>query len=551
MTSLLADALEQSTSFVTTLKQTAARRVTHDLPDVESAMLQRTSLFGTSSYDSGGDYYQHFKNWIYIAVDSIASAVAGLPWKAAEIVNAEANPERRPTAFREKIPAQIRNKATSGQEFEAIASHPVLDLLAEPNATQGCYEFLYFTVANLEIVGRAHWILGTDDDGKEERLFAVPTTWVKYHRKEGMYYLQVEGEHKKIPIPPEYIATAFFPDPSDPFGCYSKVRACLPAVRVDNHIQSSQEIAFDRGIYPNLIVTVGKTPGSQQRPTLTGAQRRQFVRAVREIWSQTVNIGDPAVVDGLIDSVHKLHSSPQEMDWPASGEIVKDRIVQTFRVNPYIFGQVTGVNRAQAAVAQEVFNDKVVNPLAGKLSNAATSLLGPRYETPQRLMLYLEEAKAVDREQRLREWASLRRSGDVTQSEIRAAIAGLAPLEARDDPSTLLNLVGGLNGIIALQEKVNLGLISRDQAIATLTDVLRLSEDQAAAIIGTPIIPPQPELPPPPAPERSKSIAEDKAAFRAAIEADHVKRFETAEGDLGQALARFFRRHHEGVDTPD
>lgn len=585
MTSLLADAMKRTASVVSNYQKQAERRARRDpgLVDIETPMVTRpgeqTVVYGSDA----AERYRLFRHWVYIAVDSVASAVAGLPWRAAEITNAEANPERRMGGWQHKVPGRILEKAAQGQEMNAIVSHPVLDLLAKPNQHQGKYEFIYFSVCNLELTGVSYWLLGTDDEGRQEQLFAVPSNWIRYDRKRDMYMMQVAGTYESVDIPPEYVTKTSFPNPADPLGYYSPLSACYSAIKVDDYIQRSQAQAFDRGIHPNLIVTVGATPGTTQRPVLTGAQRRQYIRAIREIWSQTVNIGDPAILDGLIESVHKLQSTPQEMDWTNSGEIVKKRIIQTYRVNPYIFGEVTGTNRAQAAVAEDVFLSKVVNPLAGALSTTMTEFLGYRYDTPKRLVVYLEEAMAKDREQLLREWSTLRRTDDVTQDEYRAAVLGLSPMEKRDDPSSLLQLVGGFAGIITLLQQVGAGLVTSDQAVQLLVRLMRVPEEDARAIVGSagPLIPPPQPRPPlqiagseeeeepeeetedeeegeeaeepeeRSAATRGKARTVDRLAFREAIQQDHIKRYEAAEGELGQALAEFFRRHYAGVDQAD
>jgi phage portal protein BeeE len=549
MTSLLAEAVAQTESVVSLYqKQIAISR--EQLVDVESEMSNRSGL-GVSTFSSdSGDKYKYFRHWVFVCIDKIAGTLAGQPWRAAELTNAPDNPERTPQdLWLKNVPQRIQNKATSAEELQVLPSHPVIDLLDQPNGHQHSYEFLYFTVANLELVGVAYWILGTDDDGSSERLFAVPATWMKYNRKQDIYKLKVPGNFEGVPIPPECVGKVHFPNPSDPLSHYSPLNACLSAIKTDDYIQTSQHQSYEKGIHPNLIVSVGKTPGTQERPVLTGAQRRQFIRAIRELMNQSISVGDPAIVDGMIDSITKLQTSPQEMDWPASGEIVKKRIVQTYGINPYVFGEISGVNRAQASVAKDQFYETIINPLAGSISNAMTSFLGPKYETPKRLIVYLEEAKAIDREQRLREWSTMRRTDDVTQEEYRAAILGLGPLEEREDPSSLLSLVGGLTGITSLQSQVAQGLIGADEAIALLVRILRVSEEDARAIIGAgpqprfelPEPEPQQALPPPIEEEEEEDEPDDDKSLLD----DHIKRFSKAEEDMGQSLARYFCRQPE------
>jgi phage portal protein BeeE len=554
MISFAEESFRRRAAIADTHRKMAEQSMTHtsELPSIAGAFAGKGQQTPMMSYgNTEGERYQYFRHWVYVCVDAISSAVAGLDWCASEITEAEANPDRRFHGRHEKVPKRILSKVPSNQELVPLVTHPALDLVESPNEHQGKDEFIYFSVANLELTGACYWILGVDDDGKTERLFAVPSSWMSYNKKTHEYICKPSGMTDGIPIGYEYVAKTHFPNPADPMGCYSPLNACISAVRVDDYIQKSQQQAFDRGIHPNLIVSVGKPPGAQTRPTLTGAQRRQYVRAIREVWSQTVNIGDPAILDGMIDSVHKLQSTPQEMDWHKSGEIVKERIMQTYRVNPYVVGQVTGVNKAQAIVAQNVFNTQVVNPIAGAMSLQMTQLLGPKYEKPQRLLVYLEKATVNDRDQKLREWSTLRRSDDVTQDEIRAAVLNLGPLEDRDDPSKLLALVGGLSGITTLLQSVGNGMVTADQARELMIRVLRMSEEDASAIIGKGEILLSVETAPMMLPQgngEERSFKSHLKSLQNNYRAGHIKRFDAAEGELGQSLADFFRRYYEDVD---
>src|SRR3990170_4680693 len=557
MPSLLAEAMERQGAMVATWTKLAQeRRPSAQLPDIGARLVNKQqSLFGYQG--SAADKYQYFKDWVYVAIHCIADRVAALAWEAGEITNAGENPERSFNRRLQKIPARVQQKANSSQEIKSIASHPVLDLLARPNSLQHKYEFLYFTVANLEIAGKVYWIVGKDDDSDEEAIYAVPVHWMEYKSDQKLYKFKPRSDVEGVDVPAEFVTQAYFPNPSDPGSWYSPLVACFSAVRIDRYIQGSQDQTFQRGIHPNLIVTVGADPVSGKRPQLTGAQRRQFIRAIREVMSQTVNIGDPVILDSLIESVHKLHLTPQEMDWPASGEIVKKRIFQTYRVNPYVVGEVTGVNKAQAVVAEQTFNTQVVSRIGGSVSEMATDFLGPRYETPKRLLVYLEQAITEDPDQLLRTWATLRRNGDVTQDEIRSAVLGLAPLDQRDDQSNITQLVGGFTGVLSLLQQVNYGLIGIDQAIALLTRYLRISEEDAMAIIGKPVIrfqqPAQQQLSLlSPAAEgqefeaaisalaRKSAEVDEKAARRKAIEESRVKQYEETADSLEGVLEEYF-----------
>ena len=64
--------------------------------------------------------------------------------------------------------------------------------------------------------------------------------------------------------------------------------------------------------------------------------------------------------------------SPSEMDFQNSGEVVKKRIFQAFGLNPYVVGDVTDMNRAQAAVALGAFDRCCIVPLIQMMGQILT-----------------------------------------------------------------------------------------------------------------------------------------------------------------------------------
>src|SRR3989304_6780024 len=213
MPSLRAEAMERQGAMVATWTKLAQqRRPSAQLPEIGTRLASKQqNLFGYQG--SAADKYQYFKDWVYVAIHSIADRVAGLAWEAGEITNAGENPERSFNRRLQKIPARVQQKAHSSQEIKSIASHPVLDLLARPNSLQHKYEFLYFTVANLEIADKVYWIVGKDDYSDEEAIYAVPTHWMEYKPDQKLYKFKPRSDVEGVDVPAEFGTQAYFPNP--------------------------------------------------------------------------------------------------------------------------------------------------------------------------------------------------------------------------------------------------------------------------------------------------------------------------------------------------
>lgn len=480
-------------------------------PGAPGAMLNES--YGHSS--RAKEAYAQITNWVWSCIHVVAKRCMGQPWMAGHFEK-PSNGERRVggplTAKgypRSRIPRLRKSMAWSEQDIEQDPEHPVLWTLDKPNHVQGKAEMIYMMVANILATGEWYWIGGVvgSNSKKKIEIWAVPSSWIVPDHRQGPFrgYILQTGYGTGIPLPPENVARAYFPDPSDPKACMSPLHACMRSARIDGYILRSQEQSFERGINPNLLVTVGKFIGpdgkvQQSPPRLTGAQRRQIIRAVRHIWSQTVSAGDPAILDGLIEDVKKLQMTPQEMDWINSGKAVKERIYQAFGVNEIVTGAVTPSNKAQAVVAESNFLRNVVNPILSGISTAASSFFTPFYEDGDTLAVWLEQAEAHDDEMEFRRMSEARKNGDVTQDQYLAYM-GLPPVEEKDkkkERSPLFNNPQTLAQVAALAAQVSAGAMSHDNAVQTLMVMLQISKADADKMMpdDPPEPPPMPAVPP-------------------------------------------------------
>jgi len=456
----------------------------------------------------------------------IARRVASQPIMAGKLHGAAENPERMAGSLVKSrdVPPFLQRKADQSN-LEMIEIHPALDSIEHPNSVQTKWNWLYTTVANLEVAGEAYWISGIVNKDGEQRLesWAVPSHWIEPNHLKGPYTgfeFKPPGAAKGTVIPPENVMRMYFDNPSDPLSPYSPLRSILVPSKVDNSILRTQEEQFDRGINPNLIITVGKTRGrdgklTDRRPRLSGHHRTQLIRSIREIWGNTVNSGDPAIIDGMIESVHKLQTTPMEMDYTGSGDTLKSRIFQNYHVNPIVAGQVEGANRASSFIAQRHLADYAVNPVIESISNAMTTHFGPMWEKPDRLLLWVQPYQPIDQESKDKNWDIASARGMIEEAEFRHEQLGLPPREGKVARNPLLSTVGGMTGAIAVLESVANGLMQGEQAVAQLMLFLEIEEDIARSLVGDgKVVAPPEEAPKPPAEEQEPPKVDEEAVAR-------------------------------------
>lgn len=495
------------------------------------------SLFGYSSqnllYTGAGlanrATFERYKYWTYTALTCITTRCAAQPWQAGNWIGASSNADlirRRGNATKswnqKNCKDRFRRKLAIGREFEQLPNyvksigegdvelidrHESLDLLSQPNSMQTHSEFIDVTIANLQLAGAAYIIGGeTEESGLE--LWAIPYTWLIPQHDKGLFseYLFVPPGLGVIgkPIDGSLVGRIYYPDPNDLRREVSPVVANEYAARTDEKIQKSQFEYFDQGIWPNVMIEVGNMvdadgKATNVKPVLESEDRARLIRTVRHVWKTTTANGDPGIIDGLIAGVHKMSQSAQEMDFQQSSELVKDRIFQAFKVNPYIAGQITGVNKAQAVVAERIFARQVVNPALSKIGEAITKYIGHWWDRPERLVLWLKPVEVADEDTELRKWDNARKNGDVSRNEYRTKVLGEPPV--KDDEmadqhfSKLIDNPQTMAQCFNVVKSVNAKEISEGQGRALIRTFLGCSDEYAKSLIDKPIDPPEPPAP--------------------------------------------------------
>jgi phage portal protein BeeE len=380
-----------------------------------AALGQRADLSRAS------EQLRHFKGWVYASIRPIAQRIAGQPIHVG----------------RARRPGRLGTKQV---DADALDSHPILDLLADPNDLMVSWSLMFTTVASLELTGRSLWWL----PGMRQ-ILPIPTSWIvgfEGSTRFTAFRVRPPNSGQAFDIPADECCYFAYPDPADPHGAVSPLQASGGAVDADESMTASQAAMFRRGIHPSHAVIVGReasADGKTMRPRLTDAQQRQIIGAIRKRYADVHNHGEPVILDGLIEDVKRLSNTPAEMDWLDSGKTTKARIMQGFGVNPIIAGEVEGANRASSHAAEDHFCQFTINPKITLLSQCMTEYLSPMFGGG--LVVWIEECRPRDAEMNLRWAETLAKHGVLTAHELRA----LSPFDLDKESSFDGVLVGGKN----------------------------------------------------------------------------------------------------------
>jgi HK97 family phage portal protein len=392
--------------------------------------------FNAPNLGNAAEQLRHFTGWVYASVRPIAQRIAGQPIRVARVGKS------RP----------IRGTRAVTPDAEPLDSHPLLDLLADPNELQVAWSLLYVTVASLELTGRQLWWLPTIDGRRQ--ILPLPSSWLESTEGSTRYTgfrIRPPGAAQAETIDADECCYFAYPSPADPRGVVSPLQAAAAAVDADEHIQQSQSAMFQNGIHPTHALIVGKRASPDgvaggDRPQLTGPQRRQLIETINKLYRGAAKHGEPLILDALIEDVKRLSNLPEEMDWLDSSKFLKARIAQAFGTNPIVMGEIEGANRASSTEAERHFVTFTVNPKIELLSQCLTEWLGPMFGGG--IKVWIEPCTPRDDELEIRRMQLLAQFGAIEANELRTW-AGLPPVDWGNAPvGAGDNLASGIAGLV-------------------------------------------------------------------------------------------------------
>lgn len=438
----LDSAMSRAQGMVNGLRQKAAQQTPLAQGTVAGAMGQTQTL----SMSDATAQYQHNREWVHACVSLIAQRVAGQTIHIGR-PNAPAGPTGATQTFMRKdlLPLCVKS---IGSNVAPAESHPLLDLLADPYELGTGWTLMYVTVASLELTGRAIWYVDPGHDVvdmsgghlatvRRAQILPIPVSWIQsVARDRSVWKIRDPMTGDVWDLPGEQVVHFFYPDPADPWGCLSPLGAIAKTVLADESIMDAQWRVFKQGHFPGFAIKIAEQAspgGGKWRPELTEVQRAQLVGSIRRMYQGSYKLGEPFILDGLIDSIEKLTLTPAELGFLDSGKMTKSRILQGYHVNPILLGEVEGANRASATVADEIFVGNKINPLIEMLSQAMTAWLGPIFAGGEKLVVWIEPATPKDAEMASKNWGLALQQGAVTKNEFRRAVLNLPSIEGGDE----------------------------------------------------------------------------------------------------------------------
>lgn len=311
-------------------------------------------------------------------------------------------------------------------------THPVLDLIARPNAAQGRAELLEAVYGQLLLTGNAY-VEAAGHDAlplelhvlRSDRVNLVPGAdgWpVAYDYVVGSKTHRFAVTEGASPI---CHIRSFHPQ-DDHYG-FAPMQAAASAVEVHNSASRWSKALLDNAARPSGAIVYRGADGQ------SSLSQDQYDRLLSEMETQhqgARNAGRPMLLEGGLDW-KPMGFSPSDMEFQKTKEAAAREIATAYGVPPMMLGIPGDATYANYQEANRAFYRLTVLPLATRVTSALADWLSDFSGEVMDLHPDLDQvpALAVEREA---QWRRISEASFLSEAEKRALL-GLPPIEVGNE----------------------------------------------------------------------------------------------------------------------
>ncbi|MDX9690361.1 MAG: phage portal protein [Proteobacteria bacterium] len=341
----------------------------------------------------------------YRCVSMIASAVANVPWLLYD---------------------------KSGQEVE---THPLLDLLDQPNPMQDGASFLEALVVNLQTAGNAYIeaVRPDEEDAPTELYLLRPDRMKVIPGPTGLpigYEYTVDGKVARWSVHPVtgecgILHLRHFHPLDDWYGL-APLEAALLSVDQHNAASAWNQSLLNQGARPSGALVYAPKEGPN---TLSDEQVSRLRDEMDQHFTGRRNAGRPLILEGGLEW-REMSLSPKEMDWLAGRDAAARDIALAFGVPVQLIGIQGAQTYANMQEARLAFYEETVLPLLSRMVEAFDHWLCPLFDGDLSLDYDEDEVSALTSRRDIL-WDKLQKVDFLTINEKREAL-GYGPVEDGD-----------------------------------------------------------------------------------------------------------------------
>ena len=310
---------------------------------------------------------------------------------------------------------------------QALDQHPLLDVLARPNARQIGTDLLESWYGHLLIAGNAYLEAAGPDASIDELYVLRPDRMKVVPGTDGWpiaYEYTADGRKVRFPLDSPVIAPvhhmALFHPTDDHYGL-SPIEAAASSIDTHNAATAWNKALLDNSARPSGAIVYA---GADSATHLSDDQYSRLKSELQSAYQGAKNAGRPMLLEGGLDW-KPMGMTPKDMDFIDLKHVAAREIALAFGVPPMLLG-IPGDNTfSNYREANLTFWRQTVLPLVGRTAKSLSRWLGPEYGPQIRLWYDADRIDAL-RSEREALWSRVGAADFLTEDEKRAA-AGYSP----------------------------------------------------------------------------------------------------------------------------
>ena len=306
-------------------------------------------------------------------------------------------------------------------EWKPIDESAIPPILRRPNSWQTFGDLREQTQLHLDLAGKAFWhMIAAPGSTKIAGIQTLNPDWVREPVLDSSklrhigWEIQVPGQAKRV-LPAEDVIFFRYPDPVDPFGGLSPVRAIAMSHDLDTYARAYGASHLRNHAQPSGILTTEAELTKEQAATIS------------EAWKDTHLGRNDIQVLGKGAQYQPLSSTIKDLEFLSLARVSRDQILSAFHMPASRIGLIEDSSRANGEESDRVYSSLCLAPRLQRYEEPITLFLLPRLGLdPSRYTFEFESVDVADKEFKRVASSEAFSRGAITMNEYRESI-GFAP----------------------------------------------------------------------------------------------------------------------------
>lgn len=355
-------------------------------------------ILGQQAYDTDpiktdADALKAYGGWVYACVSTISQDVRSSSWKIWE------------------------KSGATREEWKPLDEPRLPGVLMRPSSNQTWGDLIELTQVHLDLAGRAFWHLITNGPGGNVvGIQIINPDWITkavYNESRTQlvgWEMSASGVQRTV-LPADDVVMFRYPDPVDPVGGISPIRAVAMSADMDTYSRAYAASHLRNHAQPTGILTTENELTREQAATLSDA------------WTEAHAGSDKIQVLGKGAQYQPLSSTIRDLAYLELSRVSRDQILAAYHVPASKLGLVEDASRANGEESDRVYSSLCLGPRLRRYHEPITFRVLSRLGLdPSRFVFEFDPVEVADKTFNRDAAQSAFASGAITLDEYRERI---------------------------------------------------------------------------------------------------------------------------------